>query len=332
MRPAPTSPAMPRISPRRSTNDIPERTAAEPLDAQEFLAARVRAARIVVAHVPVRHQTDQLRHGNVHDIPRGHVASVAEDGHALPDAKHLLHPVRDVHHGHAACGQASDRVEQLPDLALAQGGRRLVHDEDARLVGQRPCDLDHLLLREPEAAHAGIGIQRYTQIGEYSRCLTPHPRPVEHAGPPGRGLAQEDVLRHGEVWNETELLIDRADAELSRPVRIAEIGRTAVEEDLASVPAHGTAEDLHQRGLAGAVLAEERMHFAGAHLQGGVGQRLNAGILLADAAHLQQRRRVVQRTRLRDLAAKRLLECRSARAGGRRQYTPLVATTVQMRP
>ena len=192
-----------------------------------------------------------------------------------------------------ACGQASDRVEQLPDLALAQGGRRLVHDEDARLVGQRPCDLDHLLLREPEAAHAGIGIQRYTQIGEYSRCLTPHPRPVEHAGPPGRGLAQEDVLRHGEVWNETELLIDRADAELSRPVRIAEIGRTAVEENLASVPAHGTAEDLHQRGFAGAVLAEERMHFAGAHLQGGVGQRLNAGILLADAAHLQQRRRVV---------------------------------------
>ena len=57
----------------------------------------------------------------------------------------------------------------------------------------------------------------------------------------------------------------------------------------AGIAAHGAAEDLHQRGLAGPVLAEKCVHFAGPHLQRGVVQRLDAGILLADAAHLQQR-------------------------------------------
>ena len=40
--------------------DVPQRAAAEALDAKQLLAARVRAAGIVVAHVPIGHQADQL--------------------------------------------------------------------------------------------------------------------------------------------------------------------------------------------------------------------------------------------------------------------------------
>ena len=64
----------------------------------------------------------------------------------------------------------------------------------------------------------------------------------------------------------------------------------AVDADLAGVLAVGAAEDLHQRRLAGAVLAEQHVHFAGVQRQIDAVERDDAGKGLADAAHLEHRR------------------------------------------
>jgi hypothetical protein len=207
----------------------------------------------------------------------------------VPDAEHFFHSMGNVHDGHARGRQAFDCVEELRGLTLAERGRGLVHDQDARLVRQRASDLHHLLLRQPQAAYRSIRIQRHPEPAQYSRGITAHPRPVENAGPPGGRLAQEHVLRDAEMRDETELLIDGADAELPHAAGIAQINGRVVEEDLAGIAAHGTAEDLHQGGFAGAVLAQKCVHFARPYIQRGVSQRLDAGVLLADAAHLQQR-------------------------------------------
>ena len=61
-----------------------------------------------------------------------------------------------------------------------------------------------------------------------------------------------------------------------------------VDEDLALVGLVRTGEDLDQRRLAGAVLAEQAVHLAGTDLEVDAVEGPGAGELLDDAAHLQQ--------------------------------------------
>ncbi len=259
------------------------------IDAKQFLAGRVLPAWIVFGHFAIGHEPDQLRGGHVGDVARRHVAAVAQHRHAMADAEHLVHPVRDVDDRHAARCQARDRGEQLADFPLAQGRCRLVHHQQPGIVRQRPRHFHHLLLRQPEAVHRRVAIDRHAQAIENTACISPHPPEVDDTGPARRRLAEKDVLGDGEVRHEAQLLIDGADPEPSRSQRAAELDRSAVEEDLAGVGSHRAAEDLHQRRLAGAVFAKDDVHFAGAHVQAGVVQGARAGIALRDPAHLQDR-------------------------------------------
>ena len=54
----------------------------------------------------------------------------------------------------------------------------------------------------------------------------------------------------------------------------------AVDEDRAAVVADGAGEDLDEGALAGAVLAEQRVHLAGARAELGVAQRDDAAVAL----------------------------------------------------
>jgi hypothetical protein len=133
----------------------------------------------------------------------------------------------------------------------------------------------------------------------------PHPRedrgrvavePVlvdEHAEAAARLPADEDVLRDAQVVHQVQLLMDDADAERLRRARLGDLHRAAVDPDLAAVLLIDAGEDLHQRRFARAVLAHQRMHFAGAQVEAAVVEREHAGKALADAAQRDQRRRVV---------------------------------------
>ena len=63
--------------------------------------------------------------------------------------------------------------------------------------------------------------------------------------------------------HEAEVLEDHADAGGPGGGRRAELDRLAVDEDLALLRAVDAVEDLHQRALAGAVLAEQGVDLAG---------------------------------------------------------------------
>jgi len=54
--------------------------------------------------------------------------------------------------------------------------------------------------------------------------------------------------------------MDEADSELARVARRMDVHRLAVEEDLSRRRLVDAGEDPHQRRLAGAVLADERIH------------------------------------------------------------------------
>jgi hypothetical protein len=61
-----------------------------------------------------------------------------------------------------------------------------------------------------------------------------------------------------------------------------------MQQDGAGIRAHGAGEDLDEGALAGAILAEQRMHFARGRAELGVAQRHDATVALRNARRVQQ--------------------------------------------
>ncbi len=145
---------------------------------------------------------------------------------------------------------ARERGDRLADRADRGDGERL------QRLGR--ALLHHRLLEPLEAGRAPRG--RGTCSGRRRGCRTargPGRRPRSRAWPRPSG----PWMRH----------------------------RLAVEEDLAVVVAVDPGDALDQRRLAGAVVADERHHLAGSHLEVDVGERLDGAEALRQVADLEQR-------------------------------------------
>jgi hypothetical protein len=75
--------------------------------------------------------------------------------------------------------------------------------------------------------------------------------------------AEHHVLRDGEDRHEHEVLVNHADARSNGVAGTGEGDRLVVDEDLALVGLVEAVEDVHERGLARAVLTEQPVDLAG---------------------------------------------------------------------
>jgi hypothetical protein len=91
-----------------------------------------------------------------------------------------------------------------------------------------------------------------------------------------------------EVPHQVQLLVDDADGQRLCVRRAFDLHRLAVQQHLAAVLAVDTGQDLHQRGLARAVLAHQGMDLAGAQVELHPVQRLDAGEGLAEVLDRNQ--------------------------------------------
>ena len=105
-----------------------------------------------------------------------------------------------------------------------------------------------------------------------------------------RLVAEEDVLAHRQVRSERKFLVDDGDAIGPRGDRIAGCDRRAVDQDLAArIGRIGARENLHQGRFSRAVLAHQRVQFAGVNGKRDGLQRLHRVEGLADIAHFENR-------------------------------------------
>ena len=98
-------------------------------------------------------------------------------------------------------------------------------------------------------------------------------------------VAEDDVLRDRERLDEPEVLVHHPDTGVEGVARGVEVHQPAVEEDLALVGPVEPRQDVRERALAGAVLAEERVHLARGGVEVDVLVRDHAGKALGDPAH-----------------------------------------------
>ena len=185
-----------------------------------------------------------------------------------------------IENGDAFGLQSGDLLEQDFGLAAGEDRRRLVHDEDARLAGERLGDLDHLLLRNRELGDWQARVDGRRQLVQELARLGAHGLPVEKQ--PLLQLAAEKDIRLGrELLGEIEFLMDEDDALVFGFLAGCEGDRLAAKQDIAARRRLITGQALHQRGFAGAVLANQRMHLAGPQCEVDTVQNLDRAIALA---------------------------------------------------
>ena len=101
--------------------------------------------------------------------------------------------------------------------------------------------------------------------------------------------ADQDIGGDVQVVEHRQLLVDEGNAGGLGVGHGEARARAAVDGDAPSVRADDAAQDLHQRALAGAVLADQTKDFAGFEPQRDVVEREDAGVALGDALELEQR-------------------------------------------
>ncbi|MEY9883995.1 hypothetical protein ABIA43_005529 [Bradyrhizobium sp. USDA 328] len=215
-------------------------------------------------------------------------AAVTQHRDVVGNLGDLVELVRDQDRADALLAEGHQTFEQRGAVGFVEARRRLVQNQHPHPLGQRLCDLDQLLLADAE-----IGDQRVRRFLE-ADLRQQFPRTpvdlvaVDHAEL-RRRMRQEDILRDRHQRNQRQLLMDDDDAERLGIVDVAEATLLALEDDGALVAAMriDPAEHLHQRRLAGAVLADEGVDLPGLDLEVDVAQRLHTGKALADVAHLQ---------------------------------------------
>ncbi len=194
----------------------------------------------------------------------------------------------DVHDGDALRRERADHAEEVLHLAGVEHGGRLVHDDDARVVGQRPRHGHDLLARGGEAADLVVG--RDLGVAEPRQQLTGAGGGLAPLGEAAAVelVAEEHVLGDGQPVDDVQLLVDGRDAAVQGRDRVRDDDLLAVQHDLARGGLVRPREDLDEGGLARAVLAEQAVHLAGQHVEVHPVERLGAREVLDDALHAQQ--------------------------------------------
>jgi hypothetical protein len=196
--------------------------------------------------------------------------------------------VRDEEDRHALLLERADDAEELGDLVGVEARGGLVEDEHLRLHVDRASDRDELLHGERVVSEEGARIDVEVEAREELGGAAPHRAPVDRTEAAGLA-AEHDVLGDREVGEEVDLLVHGRDARRLRLGGAAEGDLLAGERDGAGVDEVDARERLDERGLAGAVLAHERVHLAREHAEVDAVERLHAREADRDAAHLDDR-------------------------------------------
>ncbi len=104
-------------------------------------------------------------------------------------------------------------------------------------------------------------------------------------------MAHEDVLGHGQIGIEAELLVYRIDAALLRVPGAVQFDGLSLENDVTRIGPVHPGDDLDQGGLAGSVFAEQGVDLAGQNLELDPAERVDARKALVNIVDLQDRLR-----------------------------------------
>src|SRR6266567_1107098 len=167
--------------------------------------------------------------------------------------------MRNIDHAHALATQQPNALKQCVRIMIGQWRGGLIHDDQAALEGDRPRDLYKLALRQAKLCNRLPCVELASQLLQDTASPRVHLAYVYE--PESSGVApQENILRHAQLRHERQFLVHKADAQRLRITRSIEPNGPVVPKDFSRIRPHHATDDVHERGLARAILAHERMH------------------------------------------------------------------------
>ena len=220
--------------------------------------------------------------------PGADVLPVAKHRHGPAQAEHFGQAMRHVDEGDAAAAELLEDGEEVVHLGVGERGGRLVQDEDLAVERERPGDLEQLLLRRAEARHRRRGID---VAGADGRAVS-----ADRACMARRSTNQpRRTSWPAKMFSATSRFGKSSVSWWTRPMPAASAARGSARSDGLPVaqqpPGVGPVDagrDLHERALAGAVLAHQGVRVARRHRQGDATQRLDAAEGLAHVLECQR--------------------------------------------
>ena len=240
--------------------------------------------RIDVVELATHHHRDETVAVEVRRPMGADDPAVLDDSHPVGNAEHFLQPMGDVDDADALVAKLRNPLEQEIRLPPGNDGGRFVENEQPGAADQSLGDLDHLPVGNAQSPDGRGRIEFVAEAREnFCRLLAHRPaidRPQRSAW---RG-AEIDILGDAQLRKQHKFLVDDVDAGfLGLPWR-GPAPLCAVVMDGSGIRRMGAGDHLDQRRLPGAVLADQRVDFAGVCLEIDRIQRLYAGKCLRDAA------------------------------------------------
>jgi hypothetical protein len=180
----------------------------------------------------------------------------------------LLHAAGDVQDCRAVLPQHRQQVLQFFYIVGPQPRGRLVHDDELRRETGQLRDLDELLHGAVEMADGPLGVHLEVDRAEGLDEPLPHPAPVVEEQQLPDLPVHEDVLDSAEPRQKPRLLVQGQDAQ---PLGIAgrvSLHRAPVVQELPARLRKEPRDDLHQGGLPGALVADNRVDLPARDRQG----------------------------------------------------------------
>jgi hypothetical protein len=195
-------------------------------------------------------------------------AAPAQDGDATREGKDFVQFVRNKDDAATFGGKLANRGEEFGRLGRGQDGGGLIEDKNAGLAAQGFQDFDALLCPDGKTACRGVpGDTPAETVSDGPGFLKGSGERVGERTAHFAGRAKEQVLRDSERRDKQEVLMHHPD---TLPLGIGgggEAYRPAVPQNLSAGGAEQAGQDVHQRGLTRAVLAEQGVDLAASHVE-----------------------------------------------------------------
>ena len=209
--------------------------------------------------------------------------------HPVAQVDHLGQLVADEHHGAALVAQTAQQVDQLGHLVGSQRGGGLVEDQHLGTAVEGLEDLHPLAGPHGQVSDPAAGVDAEAVAGGQLGDVGRSPVEVEQPAAPQRLAPQHQVLGHGEVGDEAEMLLHHAYAQVEGVAGRVDHHLPARDLDGAGCGGGQPEQHLHQGGLARAVLAEQAVDAGRLHCEVDRVVGHHARIELGDAAHAHGR-------------------------------------------
>ena len=162
-----------------------------------------------------------------------------------------------------------------------QSRRGLIEDEDLRLGQQRAGDLEQLLVGKGQRTCTVPHRNVQTQLSQDGTGQLTHAAKIEQPTPTGQ-FGREEILRHRQVGEETQLLRDDGNSVRCRFSGVGVVRVLSTDLDGSRVPPDDARQDLDHRRLPSAVLPDECMDLAGVEADAAIAQRMHATVGLGE--------------------------------------------------